>query len=165
MFSYYIAYTNPVSLRTIESHSRHIYFHRLPIELQLEEVDMNDEDMDMLEWMVRRTIPIPKQYYWETGNTDLPYKTRQWHNIVGGLSGAVKWLDRIGKPVVEATGLTSSRFADVESTMSERQKSISKLNASTRKLKIEASRRDLMVEEGRAAATGDDDDDADECTE
>lgn len=111
---------------------------------------MNNEDMDMLEWLVRRWIPIPKQYYWETGGNgeDLPWRTRTWHNFVGGGSRSVQFLERIGKPVTAATGLTDSRFGYVKETMSERQLEISKKAASERKLNIQASRRSLKVEEG-----------------
>lgn len=111
---------------------------------------MDNEDMDMLEWLVRRTIPIPKQYYWETGNDDLPRKVKIWHNVVGSLSASIKWIERIGKPVANATGLTSSRFDYVKDTMSERQIQISKRNVMERKLRNEASRRQLRAEEGEA---------------
>mmetsp|Transcript_9907 Transcript_9907/g.16457 ORF Transcript_9907/g.16457 Transcript_9907/m.16457 type:complete len:155 (+) Transcript_9907:92-556(+) len=123
----------------------------LPLEYQLEVVDMNDEDMDMLEWLVRRWIPIPKKYFWETGNGDaLPWQTRAWHRFVGGGSRAVQFLDRIGKPVVAATGLTESKFEYVKNTMSERQIQISNETASKRKCQIQDSRRNLKVEEGEA---------------
>ena len=127
--------THPYIHTSIHTHIHPpIHTHRLPIERQLEVVDMDNEDMDMLEWIVRKTIPIPKQYYWETGNTDLPRNVKVWHNVVGSLSGAVKWLDRVGKPVVDATGLTASRFDYVESTMTDKQKEIAIQTASARRL-------------------------------
>jgi hypothetical protein len=131
----------------------HTLMQRLPIERQLEVVDMNNEDMDMLEWIVRKTIPIPKKYYWETGNTDLPRNVKIWHNVVGSMSGAVKWLDRVGKPVVDATGLTASRFDYVESTMTDKQKAMAIQTASARRLnKSQKSNRSLSYPEQDSAS-------------
>jgi hypothetical protein len=118
------------------------------IELQLEEVDMNNEDMDALEWIVRKTIPIPKKYYWETGNTDLPLRIKAWHQTVGSLSAAVKWIERVGEPVVAATGITTSRFDYVGSTMTDKQWEKARASARERREKIRQSRRALSVEEG-----------------
>ena len=116
----------------------------MPIERQLEIVDMNNPDMDMLEWIVRKTIPIPKQYYWETGNTSLPRTVILWHNIVGSLSHAIQWLDRNGKPLVDATGLSSSRFDYVLSTMTEEQKNIAAETARQRKQKLKQKHKDIV---------------------
>jgi hypothetical protein len=139
----------------LHDHGSHTFFAacltvRLPIEYQLEVVDMNNEDMDMLEWLVRRWIPIPKQYYWENGGNgeNLPWKTRAWHNFVGGGSRVIQFIERVGKPVTAATGLTESRFEYVKETMSERQLQKSMEAASQRKLQIQESRRNLKVEEG-----------------
>jgi hypothetical protein len=120
-----------------------------PIEQQLYEVDMNDPKMDALEWAVRKIIPIPKAYYWDTGNTNLPMKTKAWHQIVSALSGVVAFIDRVGKPVVDLTGLTTSRFDYIKSTMTETQLAKVQKIALERKLRNEASRRDMVVEEGR----------------
>ena len=35
-------------------------------ELQCEEVDMSDDMMDPMEWTVRKILPIPKVYFWES---------------------------------------------------------------------------------------------------
>ena len=117
------------------------------MERQLEIVDMNDEDMDMLEWIVRKIIPIPKQYYWESTTTsrstdasNLPRSVVIWHNVVGTLSRAVQWIDRMGTPVADATGLTSSRFDYVLSTMTDEQKKIAAQTARDRKIKKMESR-------------------------
>jgi hypothetical protein len=121
----------------------------VPIEQQLYEVDMNDPKMDALEWAVRKIVPIPKAYYWDTGNTELPMKTKAWHQIVCALSGAVAFIDRVGKPVVDFTGLTASRFDYVKSTMTETQLAKVQQTALERKLRNEASRRDMVIEEGK----------------
>ena len=96
---------------------------------------MNNEDMDMLEWIVRKIVPIPKRYYWEapdptdtttstntTSTVPLPRSILLWHNVVGTLSRAVQWLDRMGPSVADATGLSTSRFDYVLSTMTDDQK-------------------------------------------
>lgn len=38
----------------------------LPLELQYEEPNLDDPDLDPLEYSVRRFIPMPKKYYWES---------------------------------------------------------------------------------------------------
>lgn len=121
----------------------------LPIlELQCEEIDMDDPKLDLLEWTVRRIIPIPKAYYWESGNYDVSLRTKTWHRAVGGLGALVKLTDRVGAPIVEATGLTSSRFDYVKSTMSERQIERAMEVASERKLLHLAQQEAKIAEEG-----------------
>lgn len=105
---------------------------------------MNNEDMDMLEWIVRKIVPIPKQYYWETDDTtttitNLPRSVLVWHNVVGSLSRAVQWLDRMGTPVAHATGLSTSRFDYVLSTMTPEQKEMAAEIVRERKLKMAAA--------------------------
>mmetsp|Transcript_26632 Transcript_26632/g.39392 ORF Transcript_26632/g.39392 Transcript_26632/m.39392 type:complete len:155 (-) Transcript_26632:119-583(-) len=118
-----------------------------PVEMQLEEVDMENEDMDMLEWLVRKIIPIPKEYYWETGNDDLPLRTKAWHQVVGSLSATIKLIDRMGKPIVDASGLKNSRFEYVRETMTEAQMQESIEKAQERKLEVQNSQRRHISEE------------------
>ena len=125
----------------------------VPIELQLEEVDMDDEMMDPLEWTVRKVVPIPKAYFWETGNHDLPASTKLWHRTVGTMSRLVKFMDSVGKPVAEAVGVGSSRFDYVTSTMTEEQMEEAKRTAEERKAQ---SMNGLST---RNIETNDDDDD------
>ena len=127
----------------------------LPMEQQLYQVDMNDPKMDPLEWTIRKIVPIPKAYYWETGNTELPMKTKAWHQIVGTLGALVAFLDRVGKPVTDATGLSASRFDYVKSTMTESQLAKAQEMASERKIRSQASRRALEAEEGRDSTSHD----------
>lgn len=95
----------------------------IPKELyEVEEVDMNSETMDPFEWTTRKLISIPKVYYW---NTDvdpkkLPVNLKVWHRSVGLMGSAVGFIDSLGKPVVGALGLSSSRFSYVTSTMTAR---------------------------------------------
>merc|ERR1712043_8097 len=82
----------------------------------------NDEDMDMLEWSVRKLIPIPKKYFWEEPvNTDLPLKTKVWHRTVGVMGSMVRLPDRIGKPIVDNATQSSGRFSYVTSTMTKEE--------------------------------------------
>jgi hypothetical protein len=85
---------------------------------------MTDEYLDPFEWTVRKLIPIPKQYYWDNETIVdarlLPTKLKLWHQSVAALGTLVRWTDRIGKSIVDALGLTLSRFDHVTSTMTER---------------------------------------------
>jgi hypothetical protein len=89
----------------------------------LEEIDMNDENLDMLEWTTRKLISIPKTYYWDHPEADpekLPTKLKLWHRSVAAMGSVVRFTDRIGAPITNALGLTASRFDYVTSTMTER---------------------------------------------
>ena len=89
----------------------------------LEEIDMENEDLDMLEWMTRKSISIPKTYYWDHPEADpeqLPTKLKLWHRSVAAMGAVVRFTDRIGAPITNALGLTASRFDYVTSTMTER---------------------------------------------
>lgn len=138
----------------------------LPVEMQLEEVDMDDPRMDPLEWTVRKLIPIPKAYFWETGNTDLPARTKLWHRTVGAMSRVVQFVDHVGKPVVDFTGVTTSRYDYVTSTMTDAQKETARRTAlerkersqsgySTRSLRLDNDNDndDDRMEEGQATTT------------
>lgn len=89
--------------------------------LELEVVDMNNELMDPLEWMTRKLISIPARYYWDTGidPAGLPFRLKLWHRSVGFMGSIIRTIDRVGKPLVDFLGITSSRFHYVTSTMTE----------------------------------------------
>jgi hypothetical protein len=92
----------------------------LPPERQFQIVDMERDDMDMLEWLVRYVIPIPKRYYWEssTTNTSLPAHVRVWHDMIGLFDTCIQWLDQKSEPWIQPT---TSRFEYVRSTMTPQQ--------------------------------------------
>jgi hypothetical protein len=113
----------------------------LPPERQYQIVDMKREDMDMLEWLVRYLIPIPKRYYWEhppqtissyTANENniiinnksndtvnaLPNYIYVWHIIIRLFEICIQWLDQISQPWIQPT---TSRFEYVRSTMTPHQ--------------------------------------------
>jgi hypothetical protein len=125
-----------------------------PIEMQCEQVDMNDPKMDVLEWTVRKIIPIPAAYYWETGNYDIPTRTKMWHRSVGFLGSLVRLTDRVGAPIVNATGLNASRYDYFTSSMTERQLEKARNTASERKQRNQARREATNAEEGGSSGLG-----------
>ena len=102
-------------------------------------------------FQVRKTIPIPKAYYWETGNNDLSARTKAWHQVVGALGAVVRFTDRIGQPVVNATGLADSRFDYVTSNMTDEQWERARKSALERKLLNQAKKASTQAEEGMGA--------------
>lgn len=99
---------------------------------ELNEVDMNDEMMDPIEWTVRKVIPIPKHYYWEV--IDVKSNPNQmvlqnkvsttikiWHNIISTFDTLQNYTtNNIAKPVADMTGITGSRFYYVNDWMTNR---------------------------------------------
>jgi hypothetical protein len=97
--------------------------------LELEDVDMDSETMDSLEWATRKIISIPKEYYWnhpEVNSALLPVKLKVWHRSVGAMGTLVHAIDYLGMGVANFLGLTSSRFAYVTSTMTEQDWELSR---------------------------------------
>ena len=107
-------------------------------EFQNEEVDMNDPKMDGLEWMTRRVLPIPKAYYWETENYEVPTRIKAWHLTIRALGVTLNVAERVGGFLANAAGLNSSRYDYVTSTMTEEQWDVAKKNAAEQKAKRQA---------------------------
>lgn len=84
--------------------------------------------MDPLEWSVRKFVPIPKAYYWETGNEDLALKIKIWHQVISRLGSALRAAEQIGETVANFTGLNSSTYDYVASTMTEEQWELARKN-------------------------------------
>ena len=80
---------------------------------------MNDHLMDPLEWTVRKTISIPKKYYWETGNYDVSFRTKTWHRSVQSMGIALRGAEKVGGFVASLLGLNNSRFDDVTAYMTD----------------------------------------------
>jgi len=74
-----------------------------------------------LEKTVRRIIPIPKAFYFETGNNEIPLKTKAWHRTVSSLQSVLRWSEKIGEGVAKVTGITDSRFDHVTLNMTPQQ--------------------------------------------
>jgi len=107
----------------------------IPIEMQHEEVDMNDPLMDPLEWSFRKIVPIPKSYFWDTKNHDIPFKVKMWHHSIFILGKATRFVEKTGGIVADATGINSSRYEYVTSTMTKEEWSFAKKNAEEQKSK------------------------------
>ena len=105
----------------------------IPVELQYHEVDMNDPLMDPLEWTVRKVVPIPRAYFWETGNHDLPWKIKLWHRTVAVLGKGVKGAESAGEVVANTFGLNGSRYDYVYDTMTPEEREIAEQVARERR--------------------------------
>lgn len=110
-----------------------------------------------LEKTVRRLIPIPKAYYFETGNKNIPLKTKAWHRTVSSLGTVLRWSEKIGEGVAKVTGVTESRFGHVTLNMTpeqweeaERNKEIQKERRKQYLASLEAKR----IEEDTAQNAG-----------
>jgi hypothetical protein len=91
-------------------------------------------------------IPIPKVYYWETGNENLTIRTKMWHQVVSRLGSTLRTAERLGETVANFFGLNSSNYDYVTSTMTEEQWELAKKNAEeqkTNRQKHEESQRKL----------------------
>jgi hypothetical protein len=92
------------------------------------------EDMDPLEYAVRKVLPIPAHYYWEMALSAEELErirpgVKRWHRTIAALDRVQVFLDRtIAQPVASTLGLTESRFANVTDSMSEEEWKISKRN-------------------------------------
>jgi hypothetical protein len=80
---------------------------------------MNNPDMDPMEYYTRKVLPIPKKYFWETGNDTLPLKTRVWHHSVYFLGKALGVAEYCGEVVANLLGINESRYQYVMDNMSE----------------------------------------------
>ena len=91
-------------------------------EMQCEEVDMDDEMMDPMEWTVRKILPIPKKYFWEGGGENeekLSFRTKLWHRGVAIMGRGLRWAEFAGEVLSNVFGINSSRYQYVMDGMSE----------------------------------------------
>ncbi len=114
---------------------------------------MNDPTMDPLEWSVRSVLPIPKKYYWETGNYNLSMKTKLWHHTVGTLGLTLRIAEKVGALLANITGLNSPRFDYITDHMSKEEWEEANKNAQDfaekRKMKketVESNNKDLTIQ-------------------
>jgi hypothetical protein len=105
---------------------------------------MNDENLDPLEWSIRKIIPIPKKYYFETGNYDVPFRTKAWHRSVQAMGLALHGVEKIGGFFASFLGLNSSRYDDVLAYMSKEELEQSRENA-----RLDRERRKVRFQEDR----------------
>jgi len=101
-----------------------------------------NEDMDPIEWTVRKVVPIPAAYYWKSVSVeqhkDVPLKVKVWHKTIAALWGVHQWTDRrIARPVAQGLGLTDSRFDYVTDHMTAEEWERSKEMAAERRAEHE----------------------------
>ena len=112
------------------------------------QVDLDDENMDPIEWTFRKLVPLPAVYFWdllegqpeevkrEYLQTKIPRKIRAWHRVIGSLDRAQHWMtDWVAKPLAGGLGITESRFSYVIDNMSEAELNESKRMVAERKLR------------------------------
>jgi hypothetical protein len=110
---------------------------------QRQVVDMSDEDMDPIEWTVRKLIPIPVEYYWnivsEEQHSQVPARTKIWHKTISFLCGAQQWTERsVAKPLAASMGLTGSRFDYVVDNMTDNEWEKSRARVAERRSQLQS---------------------------
>ena len=108
-----------------------------------------------MEWAARKVIPMPRKYYWETGNEDLPTKTKAWHNTVYALGKATRFAESVGEVVANVLGLNQSRFEYVTSSMTEEEWEEARHINEMKLKKREEKRKSIEMKEDQARALGD----------
>mmetsp|Transcript_12306 Transcript_12306/g.26611 ORF Transcript_12306/g.26611 Transcript_12306/m.26611 type:complete len:184 (-) Transcript_12306:2093-2644(-) len=100
---------------------------RLPIEYQLYEVDLTHPDMDPLEYVFRKYVPVPKAYFWDTAseandfNQNLPIRVKFWHRSIYYLGECLKKAEAGGEIVANFLGVNSGPFDYVTGNMTEQE--------------------------------------------
>ena len=128
-------------------------FRVVPDELKCEEVDMNDPNMDPLEWSARSIIPIPKAYYWDTKNEDLPLRTKAWHQTVSALGATLRVAESVGEVAANFLGFTSSRYDYVTDQMTEEDWKRARQASEERRRRRELRRNEKEVAESVGVST------------
>ncbi len=70
---------------------------------------------------MRKTISIPKRYYWETGNYGVSLRTKAWHRSIQTMGITLRCAERIGEVATNFLGLNQSRFSDVTDFMTDEE--------------------------------------------
>ena len=86
--------------------------------VQLYEVEVT-ADMDPLEYAFRRVVPVPMEYYWVTGNNQVPLRVKLWHNSIFYLGLCLQKAEAAGEVVVNVLGLNDGPFSYVTETITE----------------------------------------------
>ena len=75
--------------------------------------------MDPLEYTVRRVLPIPRAYFWQTGKNpeEISLRTRAWHRTVSTLGGLLWYAEYAGEVIASVFGLNQSRYQYVMDSM------------------------------------------------
>lgn len=93
-------------------------------EITVDELDEVEEmpdnpDMDPMEYTVRKVLPIPKKYFWETDRdpSQLPLRTKMWHRSVAVLGKMLYVAEYAGEVIAQVFGLNESRYQYVMDNM------------------------------------------------
>ena len=86
--------------------------------VQLYEVEVT-ADMDPLEYAFRRVVPVPMEYYWVTGNNQVPLRVKLWHNSIFYLGLCLQKAEAAGEVVANVLGLNDGPFSYVTETITE----------------------------------------------
>ena len=98
--------------------------------------------MDPLEWSVRRVVSIPQKYYWETGNYAVGFRTKIWHRTVGTLGFTLRVAEKVGEVLANITGINSSRYDYVTSTMTDEEWELARKRADTSRARRKEKRQE-----------------------
>merc|ERR1711862_485586 len=88
--------------------------------------------MDPLEWGVRKTLSIPKAYYWQTGNYKVSMRTKLWHQTIYSLGALNRCAESVGECVANLSGLNSSEFSYVTDNLTEEEWEVARKEAKQR---------------------------------
>eukprot|EP00519_Triparma_laevis_P013541 CAMPEP_0182490566 /NCGR_PEP_ID=MMETSP1321-20130603/383_1 /TAXON_ID=91990 /ORGANISM="Bolidomonas sp., Strain RCC1657" /LENGTH=160 /DNA_ID=CAMNT_0024692773 /DNA_START=96 /DNA_END=578 /DNA_ORIENTATION=- len=79
----------------------------------------DDPDMDPLEYTVRKVLPIPKKYFWESNRDpdNLSFRTKLWHRSVAVLGKMLYVAEYAGEVIAHVFGLNESRYQYVMDNM------------------------------------------------
>ena len=81
---------------------------------------------------VRRIVPVPKEYYWITGNTQLPMWVKLWHNAIFYLGAGLLKAEAAGEVVANALGLNDGPFEYVTDHITEEEMARSRAHIENR---------------------------------
>jgi hypothetical protein len=82
-------------------------------------VDDTSDEMNPLECVFRKLLPIPTTYYWEMEHHRSIAAVQIWHGVVATLGRLVNGMDAMGQSMAHALGITSSQYSYVMAYMTE----------------------------------------------
>jgi len=92
----------------------------------IEQVDMQAEDMDPLEYAFRKVVSVPAHYYWDVVKDEkdiekIPRRIKLWHNSFRRAASIHDWTEkRIALPIARGLGLTDNKFHEITMFMDEK---------------------------------------------
>ena len=92
-------------------------------------------------------VPIPKAYYWETSNYNLPFKIKAWHRSVDALGKIARFAESAGDVAANIAGINSSCYDYVTATITEEQWERSQRNAEVRHVRLSKTEQECNGQE------------------